>query len=399
MKKAILTSLRALGVGLALTAAGQVEAGHFQVLHTFSTAGQSPIGGLTAVGDVLYGATSANLSISDPPPFGFVYSLNKDGSNHQVLHEFSGPEGANPESRLALVGSRLVGTTSGRRTGQPETGNWGTIFAIDPDGGNFEVLHTFDATGAASGFPYTSVMVSGDRLYGTDRSKIYSLNPDGSDLQITHSFSPDRPSSGLIQIGSRFFGTTFEFNPLDPTRATLYSINTDGTDIQILHEFQMPDAPTFQPISELALVGSRFYGTTAYGGEFGMGTIWSINSDGTDFQTLHEFGAELAAGFQPQAGLTLLDGKLYGVADSVLFSINLDGSSFTVLQDLPAMAFSEMIAIESTLYGTVVTNGPGNAGYVFAYTVPEPATWILATPGLSAVLVASRHRRSNGNTA
>src|ERR1051326_7406049 len=57
------------------------------------------------------------------------------------------------------------------------------------------------------------------------------------------------------------------------------------------------------PLAGLTINGNKLYGTTAQGGTTGLGTIFSLNIDGTGYTILHNFvgGNE---GANPKASLT-----------------------------------------------------------------------------------------------
>ena len=78
---------------------------------------------------------------------GAIFAMNLDGGGYQVLHEFAGKpdDGATPYGSLTLVGSRLYGMTSTGGSGGISGGGsgYGVIFAIDTDGSNYQVLHHF----------------------------------------------------------------------------------------------------------------------------------------------------------------------------------------------------------------------------------------------------------------
>ena len=58
-------------------------------------------------------------------------------------------------------------------------------------------------------------------------------------------------------------------------------------------------APMALPDTALVLVGSTFFGTTYTGGNAGDGTIFSISTAGTGFQTLHFSRAAMGTGLPP----------------------------------------------------------------------------------------------------
>lgn len=73
--------------------------------------------------------------------YGTVFSLNTDGMNFTLLHEFTGGnDGSGVFAGLVLSGNTLYGTTV-------NGGNYdeGVVFAVDTGGTNFAVLHHFTA--------------------------------------------------------------------------------------------------------------------------------------------------------------------------------------------------------------------------------------------------------------
>lgn len=57
--------------------------------------------------------------------------------------------------------------------------------------------------------------------------------------------------------------------------------------------------------------GNELYGTTPDGGRFGSGAVFSVDTEGTAFNVIHNLGGTLD-GASPQASLTIANGTLYG---------------------------------------------------------------------------------------
>src|SRR5437870_3540184 len=65
-----------------------------------------------------------------------------------------------------------------------------------------------------------------------------------------------------------------------------------------LHTFLgYPSEGSF-PYAGLILSGSTLYGTTTGGGSADFGTVFKVNTDGTDFTNLHSFAPSSGPGYQ-----------------------------------------------------------------------------------------------------
>jgi uncharacterized repeat protein (TIGR03803 family) len=78
------------------------------------------------------------------------------------------------------------------------------------------------------------------------------------------------------------------------------------------------------------LSGDVLYGTTAYGGSSGRGTVFKVNTDGTGYAVLKHFTS--SDGARPYADLTLSGSTLYGttfhgggLGYGTVFKIDLSG--------------------------------------------------------------------------
>jgi uncharacterized repeat protein (TIGR03803 family) len=165
------------------------------------------------------------------------------------------------------------------------------------------------------------------------------------------------------------------------------------------------------PDTDLILSGRTLYGTTYFGGTNGWGTVFAINTDGTDFTTLHIFTKGTAAasgnvinsdGANPSGGLLLSSNRLYGTAyfggtnsTGTVFGFNTDGTGFQTLHSFAAPIFSpnsdganpsaDMVLSGNTLYGTCYIGGTNHTGTVFAINTDGTGFRVLYTlPAISA---------------
>src|SRR5436190_401072 len=181
----------------------------------------------------------------------------------------------------------------------------------------FTTLHTFTAlsngdygTNSDGGLP-RDLFLSGNTLYGTaewngpsDAGTVFKVNTDGTGFTILHSFTAVSSSSpftntnsdgaapqGLVLSGNTLYGTAISGGSSD--YGTVFAVNTDGTDFTILHSFTAPapedndglNSDGAQPRAGLILSGNTLYGTALQGGSSGRGTVFALNRDGTDFTT------------------------------------------------------------------------------------------------------------------
>ena len=178
------------------TASGQVTS--FHDLYNFSTlqnginnsAPHVLLAGLLLAGSTLYGTSLSGGIWTNGAFFGCSLTNGSPGTND---------DGANPYGGLVLGGGTFYGTT---RNGGPS--GHGTVFALNPDGTGFTVLHAF--TGGSDGAHPTSPLIAwgANTLYGTAPyggdvadgkgfGVVFALNTDGSGFTILHTFSAADP--------------------------------------------------------------------------------------------------------------------------------------------------------------------------------------------------------------
>lgn len=342
--------------------------------------------------------------------FGVVYAINPDGSGYTVLHDFSGDDGESPDGRLTLDGSTLYGTA--KEGGDNDNG---TIFSLNTDGSGFTTLHDFDDGVSEGDSPLGALTIDGGEIFGmtedggaNDDGVIYTLSTDGTGFTVVRDFDDtvdgSFPKGGLTIDGTTLFGMTN--SGVDGSGdGTIFSLETDGTGFATLHQFTGGSDDGEDPRGSLLLNDSVLYGMTDDGGDDNDGTIFSINVDGTGFTILHEFNQD-TDGKDAEGSLILIDELLYGMTedggasdDGVIFSIALDGSNFQVLFEFDADTTGgdpegSLLFVDGVFYGVTNNGGIGGNGTIFAFerTVPVPSTLALAVLGFGGLLV--RRRRS-----
>ncbi|MBN1527346.1 MAG: hypothetical protein JW919_07180 [Candidatus Omnitrophica bacterium] len=293
---------------------------------------------------------------------------------YTLIHSFNKTDGYYPSSSLFMdYQGNFYGIT-----GHGGAYGWGTFFSFDSDGSNFTTILSFDET--MGHHPcFSSVIVDPlGTLYGTSQwggayngGTIFSMDLDGNDYSIIHSFTIPGvpPFGGLVRdLQGKFYGTTPGGG--DYGYGTVFSIDSDGSNFTTLYSFN--NGVTSSPLTTL-IMDSRgtLYGTTASGGAYGWGAIYSIDSDGSNYRTLHSFNE----GEGQSAHATLImdsQGVLYGTAWAggddkcgTIFSMNSDGSNYRTLHTFDVTEgnspFGGLIMdSQGKLYGT--TSGEGIGG-------------------------------------
>jgi uncharacterized repeat protein (TIGR03803 family) len=212
----------------------------------------------------------------------------------------------------------------------------------------------------------------------------------GQTLTVLHNFSnSDSYPTGLVLAGNKLYGTTASGGTYG--HGMVFTINTDGTAYAVLKSFPPIDQNYVNnggadPSVSLVLSDNTLYGTAAFGGTYGGGTVFKINTNGTGFAVLHNFGNDFYNGsspIHPGGGLALSGGTLYGSTPlyslgnfATIYAINTDGTGFTVLSTFSyngitgpgpsdLIGASALAVSRDVLYGTAPTGNPGH-GTVFS---------------------------------
>src|SRR5437667_269978 len=145
--------------------------------------------------------------------------------------------------------------------------------------------------------------------YGT----VFKVDTSGNET-LLHAFTnePDgaNPYAGLVtDKRGNLYGATASGGAFGG--GTVFKLDTTGTEI-VLHSFSGTDG--IQPQAGLVMdKAGNLYGTTVFGGASGGGTVFKLDTTGTEI-VLHSFSG--ADGLFPLAGLVMDEvGNLYGTTD------------------------------------------------------------------------------------
>lgn len=142
---------------------------------------------------------------------------------------------------------------------------------------------------------------------------------------------------------------------------------------------------------------------TRIGGDLDIGTVFSIDTNGTNFTLLREFAGGSSDGANPEGSLLLVDDTtLYGgtveggsEAAGIVFSINKDGTGFSLLHTFdgingrhPRGAF---VRVGEKIFATTWQGGSSNLGTIFSFNLPDtsPPTASSISPSSGSTIYTS----------
>ncbi|HKR05824.1 MAG TPA: choice-of-anchor tandem repeat GloVer-containing protein [Bacteroidia bacterium] len=171
---------------------------------------------------------------------------------------------------------------------------------------------------------------------------------------------------GLTPYGGQFGG------------GTLLSINNDGTGFNLMHQFQPPDG--FTPFGNLLQASNgSLYGTCYNGGSFASCTIFRFDPSTGTYTDVYSF--DIVHGDYPRSGvLEASNGKLYGAASSggsgfngVIYSFDPVTNTYTDEFDFNMttgrMPWGCPLNVNDVLYGLASDGGAHMAGVLYSYDI------------------------------
>ncbi len=315
-----------------------------------------------------------------------------------TLVQFTGTggtaSGANPSGSLIASGGTLYGMTA---LGGPNY--HGNIFSVGTNGTSYRDLIDFTGTGgtANGARPYGSLIASGGTLYGMTEyggvngdGNVFGVGTNGTNYQNLVSFtgtggtaSGVNPNGSLIASGSTLYGMTYGGGAIG--YGNVFSVGTNGKSYHNLVPFTAHGgtASGFFPYGSLISSGGTLYGMTAYGGANGYGNVFSVGTNGTNFQNLVAFTGTggTASGVVPFGSLIASGGTLYGMTneggangDGNVFSVGVNGANHRNLLSFAGTGgtasgknpFGSLILSGARLYGMTSAGGVDGNGNIFS---------------------------------
>jgi uncharacterized repeat protein (TIGR03803 family) len=214
------------------------------------------------------------------------------------------------------------------------------------------------------------------------------------------------PYAGVIVMGNALYGTTYDGG--DFNLGAVFAVNTDGTGFTTLYSFS-GGSDGAKPHARLVPSGDSLYGTATQGGNSGKGVVFMVKRDGSGFSTVYNFDGG-SDGANPAAGLVLSGNTLYGTAKvagasgyGTVFAVNTDGTGFRTLYTFTggsdgAYPYNTLLLSGDTLYGTTLGTAfqYGNGSYGTVFKVNTNGTAFSTLHTFAPTSFSAPHVNSGG---
>lgn len=337
--------------------------------------------------------------VAQTSPFGVVVSagtaapkVRLDSSSsyqYSTIFSFEGFNGAAPHAALLYYKGKLYGTTmAGGYYSQ------GTVFSITPSGKE-TVLHSFGQVGDGTE-PKAGLAVLDGVLYGTTSAggtsgygTVFSITTGGKE-SVLHSFGAQKadgqyPVAALTPLNGALYGTTPYGG--DSNGGTVFSITPAGSEKVIFTFPTYSKKDGMEPLAGLTAYNGTLYGTTDASGPCLEGTVYGITTAGKE-HTIYGFPCQRYDGMNPQAGVIVVNGVLYGTTtyggkafynDGTVFSVTPSGSEQVLFDFVPGSEYgvganTALLSLGGLLYGTTPTEGANQAGTIYGVTASGEPT-------------------------
>lgn len=370
--------LRGLLAGIFFWAVTSAPAQNFEVLRMFGNGDPADAtypNGLATDGQILYGSASQGGADNQ----GVLYTIATNGTGFNVLKQFAGfPGDGSSPNELTLGGAMIYGTTlSGGAS------NGGTIYRLGTNGGGYTVLRTLGAS-LDPLLPQGPLTLSGATLYGTSTSggsngvgTIFRIDTNGANFTVMRHLTSvtdgANPWGKLWLNDATLYGTTREGGTNN--NGVLFKINTNGSGYTVIYQFGADPTNARSSFAGLTMVSNVLYGTCGFGGSGNAGAVFRVGTNGSDFTVIHSFTN--LEGFSPQAPLTYSQGRLFGTTvaqgrgfSGIVFQLETNGANFRVVKNLTnsltgSTPKGSLISLGNVLYGAANFSGASNGGSLY----------------------------------
>ncbi len=311
-----------------------IDGSNYSILVHFAgnSKGNNPKGLIQGSDGKLYGNTHGGGVNAG----GVIFRLNLDGSGYEIIHEHTFGNGYNSQQPIFQADDgKLYGVINNgmaihnviNQVFPNPIPSSDVIFRLNPDGTSYEEIYHFNNTIADGLAVYCGFMQANNgKLYGltewggiNNQGVIFSLNLDGSGFQKLIDFDginkgAKSANGSLMQASDgKIYGVTSQGGVTND--GVIFRLNVDGSGFQKLLDFGFSTSQTYgnQGVSFLEAPDGKLYGTNYNGGNDGNGKIYSINKDGTGFQSIFDFSTTNGIGVWRK--LIYYNNRFYGITN------------------------------------------------------------------------------------
>ena len=183
----------------------------------------------------------------------------------------------------------------------------------------------------------------------------------GSGYKVLYRFKGgndgETPNGPLLAFNGKLYGTTQLGG--ESNHGIVFSVSASGME-RVLYSFKGFSDDGAYPVAGLTAVNGALYGTTQAGGSTNCGTIFSITTSGKK-AALYRFGTG-SDGCSPQSNLAVVNNTLYGLAYyggttgyGTVFGVTTSGKetlSYSFRGNVAEHPGGSLVAVNGSLYGT-----------------------------------------------
>jgi uncharacterized repeat protein (TIGR03803 family) len=219
----------------------------------------------------LYGATPAGGQGGG----GIVFKIAPDGTE-TILHAFSFSHGDGYQPKGGVIrdaAGNLYGVT-----GLGGANGWGILYQVTPSGQE-SIVYSFSAFQS----PGSLIRDPSGNFYGTNlagEGTVFEIDALGT-LTVLHSFGKggdgEYPYAGVIRDSAgNLYGATYQGGSNGD--GTVYKIDTKGTET-VLYSFTATNGDGGYPVGGLVEdAAGNLFGTTKYAGSAGAGVVYELQN-------------------------------------------------------------------------------------------------------------------------
>ncbi|MCL4180948.1 MAG: hypothetical protein KJ072_24775 [Verrucomicrobia bacterium] len=343
--------------------------------------GLYPGGLMVGSDDLIYGTTSRGGTNGA----GTLFAVSQDGLQYRALYSFPAQtalEAGTPATLMEASDGRVYATFA-----ESLEAKAGFVFRVERDGSQFEIIHRFgQADTDPSGPGVGPLAEDGDGwFYGTTMrggllgmGTVYRVRSDGNSWATLWHFGANGNDEGypvygvLLRPDGWLYGTTTG-GVNDGSYGSIFRLRIDGSEFATLKRFARDGLEGRRPITTLSVaLDGLLYGTTSSGGFAEVGTLFRIHPSGANFRILRHFLGTLSGdGANPTCGLV-------HEADGALLGMTTDGGEVGNGSIFRINPQPEITEVRRNASGSVLIRAIGIPGKTYrleASDVPSKGTW------------------------